>query len=110
MHKEHTAEEHTMDIELSQEISLDNWGKQLLENILLTAAEEVAERREISDSIEVTLTFRLTPIVSKGHLEVSVALKRDPTLITHIPRQILIRRPGHYQNLPPPPPLMKADE
>ena len=52
-----------MDIESSQEISLDNWGAQLLENILLTAAEAVGERKEISDSIEVTLTFRLTPIV-----------------------------------------------
>src|SRR5208283_2997261 len=80
-------EEHTMDIEPSQEVSLDNWGKQLLENILLTAAEAVGERREISDSIEVTLTFRLTPIISKDHLEVSVAFKRDPTLTTHIPRQ-----------------------
>jgi hypothetical protein len=78
-------EEHTMDIESSQEVSLDNWGKQLLENILLTAAEAVGECREISDSIEVTLTFRLTPIVSKDHLEVSVAFKRDPTLRTHIP-------------------------
>ena len=49
--------------------------------------EAVGERKEISDSVEVTLTFRLTPIVSKDHLEVSVAFKRDPTLITHIPRQ-----------------------
>ena len=87
MDKEYTDEEHTMDIESSQEVSLDNWGKQLLENILLTAAEAVGERTEISDSIEVTLTFRLTPIVSKDHLEVSVAFKRDPTLRTHIPRQ-----------------------
>jgi hypothetical protein len=84
--EEHTGE-HTMDIESSQEISLDNWGKQLLENILLTAAEAVGERKEISDSIEVTLTFRLTPIVSKDHLELSVAFKRDPTLITYIPRE-----------------------
>ena len=76
-----------MDIEPSQEVSLDNWGKQLLENILLTAAEAVGERREISDSIEVTLTFRLTPIVAKDHLELSVAFKRDPTLRTYIPRQ-----------------------
>jgi hypothetical protein len=87
MDKECMDEEHTMDIESSQEVSLDNWGKQLLENILLTAAEAVGERTEISDSIEVTLTFRLTPIVSKDHLEVSVAFKRDPTLRTHIPRQ-----------------------
>ena len=52
----------------------------------MTAAEAVGERTEISDSIEVTLTFRLTPIISKDHLEVSVAFKRDPTLRTHIPR------------------------
>ncbi len=77
-----------MNIEPSQQVSLENWGKQLLENILLTAAEAVGERSEISDSIEVTLTFRLTPIVLKDHLEVSVAFKRDPTLITHIPRQL----------------------
>jgi hypothetical protein len=76
-----------MDIESSQEISLDKWGKQLMENILLTAAESVSERRDIPDLIEVTLTFRLTPIISKDQLEVSVAFSRDPTLITHIPRQ-----------------------
>jgi hypothetical protein len=72
----------------SQETSLDNWGKQLMESILLTAAEEVGERSQTSDSIEVTLTFRLKPIVSKDQLEVSVAFKRDPTLITYIPRQL----------------------
>ena len=76
-----------MDIESSRETSLDNWGKQLMENILLTAAEAVSKRREISDSIEVTLTFRVTPIVPKDQLEVSVAFRRDPTLITYIPRQ-----------------------
>lgn len=75
-----------MDSEASQEISLDKWGTQLMENILLTAAEAVGERKETSDSIEVTLTFRLKPIVSKDQLEVSVAFKRDPTLVTYIPR------------------------
>ena len=80
--------EYPMDSTQSQVTSLDNWGKQLMENILLTAAEELSERRAISDSIEVTLTFRLTPIISKDRLEVSVAFKRDPTLITYIPRQL----------------------
>jgi len=79
--------EPTMDTETSQEISLDNWGKQLMENILLSAAEEVGERSEVSDAVEVTLTFRLTPIVAKDQLALSVAFKRDPTLITYIPRQ-----------------------
>ena len=77
-----------MDRTPSQEISLDNWGKQLMENILLTAAEELSERRAMSDSIEVTLTFCLTPSISKDQLEVSVGFKRDPTLITYIPRQL----------------------
>jgi hypothetical protein len=72
----------------SQETSLDNWGKQLMENILLAAAEEVSERSQASDSIEVTLTFRLKPIVSKDQLEMSVAFKRDPKLIVYIPRQL----------------------
>ena len=74
--------------EISQEISLDNWGRQLMENILLTAAEAVGECRERADSVDVTLTFRLTPIVSKDQLEVRVAFKRDPTLVAHIPRQV----------------------
>jgi hypothetical protein len=77
-----------MDRTSSQEASLDNWGKQLIETILLTAAEEVSGRSEISDSIDVTLTFRLTPIIAKDQLEVSVAFKRDPTLVTYIPRQL----------------------
>lgn len=72
--------------EPSQEISLDDWGRQLMENILLAAAEEVGERSAGSDSVEVTLTFRLKPIVLKDQLEVSVAFKRDPTLVTYIPR------------------------
>ena len=79
-------EKHTMDSEPSQEISLDHWGKQLMENILLTAAEAVSERGELSDSIEVTLTFKLKPIVAKDQLEVSVGFRRDPTLVTYIPR------------------------
>jgi hypothetical protein len=62
-------------------------GKAVTGKYTVDGAEAVGERMEISDSIEVTLTFRLTPIVSKDHLEVSVAFKRDPTLITHIPRQ-----------------------
>ena len=71
-----------------QEISLDKWGMQLMENILLTAAEALAERRDDnSGSVEVTLKFRLTPIVPKDQLEVKVDFKRDPALITHIPRQ-----------------------
>lgn len=74
--------------EESQEVSLDKWGMQLLENILLTAAEALAERREKApDSVEVTLKFRLTPIVSKDQLEVRVGFERDPTLITYIPRR-----------------------
>jgi hypothetical protein len=77
-----------METEPVQEVSLDNWGKQLMENILLTAAEAVGERKEKSDSVEVTLTFRLTPIVLKDQLEVSVAFRRDPTLVTYIPRRI----------------------
>lgn len=76
-----------VDIALRQEISLDNWGKQLLENILLAAAETVGERRSQSESVEVTLTFRLTPIVTRDCLELSVDFERDPTLVTHIPRR-----------------------
>jgi hypothetical protein len=72
----------------SQEISLDKWGMQLMENILLTAAEALSERKEKNlESVEVTLKFRLTPIVSKDHLEVRVGFERDPSLITYIPRQ-----------------------
>jgi hypothetical protein len=73
--------------ESSQEISLDDWGRQLMENILLTAAEEVSERSQTGDSIVVTLSLQLTPIIVKDQLEVRVAFKRDPTLITYIPRQ-----------------------
>ena len=81
-------EEDRTDSGSSQETSLENWGKQLLENILLTAAEDLGERTGIFDSMEVTLTFRLRPIISRNQLEVSVAFKRDPTLITYVPRQL----------------------
>jgi hypothetical protein len=77
-----------MDAESSQETSLDNWGKQLLENILLIAAEKVGERKEVSDSVEVTLTFRLTPVVAEDRLQVSVVFQRDPTLVIQIARPL----------------------
>jgi hypothetical protein len=76
----------SMNAEL-QEISLDKWGMQLMENVLLTAAEAVAERKDKSESIEVTLKFRITPMISKDQLEVRVAFERDPTLITYLPRR-----------------------
>jgi hypothetical protein len=60
---------------------------QLMENILLTAAEAVAGCKDRSESVEVMLKFRLTPIVSRDQLEVSVAFERDPTLVTYISRQ-----------------------
>ncbi len=73
----------------SQEVSLDKWGVQLMENILLTAAEALADcRQEDLSSVDVTLKFRLTPIVSKDQLEVKVGFERDPTLITYIPRKL----------------------
>ena len=70
-----------------QEISLEKWGTQLMENILLAAAEAIAERKDRADSVEVTLTFRLTPIVSSDQLQVRVAFAKDPTLVTYIPRR-----------------------
>jgi len=76
-----------LDIQPRREISLDNWGKQLLENILLMAAESVAEQQQQSDSVEVTLSFRLTPVLSRDCLELSVEFERDPTLVTYIPRR-----------------------
>lgn len=79
-------DKNTIGVEPPQEVSFDNWGKRLMENILLAAAEAVSERKEVSDSIEVTLTFRLTPIVARDELQVSVDFKRDPTLITYLPR------------------------
>jgi hypothetical protein len=74
--------------EESQEVSLEKWGIQLMENILLTAAEALAESNEENpNAVEVTLKFRLTPIVSKDQLEVRVGFERDPTLVTHVPRR-----------------------
>ncbi len=79
-------DKNTIGTEAPQETSLDKWGKQLMENILLTAAEALSEGKEASGSAEVTLTFRLTPIVARDELQVSVDFKRDPTLITYLPR------------------------
>ena len=80
----------TIDSQSTQETSLDNWGKQLMESILLTAAEEVGERLERSDSIEVTLTFHLKPIISKDHIEVSVGFKRRSNIdYLHTPATVI---------------------
>jgi hypothetical protein len=72
----------------SQEISLDKWGMQLMENILLIAAEALAQRNDQNlESAEVTLKFRIAPDLSKDQLEVRVGFEQDPTLVTYVPRQ-----------------------
>ena len=72
--------------ETVRDVPLDRWGQALLEELLFRAAEAVSTRREEQRSVEITLTFRLTPNVAEDYLEIRTDGAAEPPLITRLPR------------------------
>jgi len=68
-----------------REVGLREWGKVLLEELLLRAAEQVSEHGAAGSSIAVTLTFELTPIGRDRCLEISTAGIVEKFIVTRLP-------------------------
>lgn len=62
-----------------------DWGKALLEELLLRAAEQVSDHGAASDRVAVSLTFELRPIESDGCIEVSIPGAVERAIVTRLP-------------------------
>ena len=61
-----------------------DWGKALIEELLLRAAEQVSDRGAASDSVAVSLTFRLTPIAGEAAIEISTPGAVEQAIVTRL--------------------------
>jgi hypothetical protein len=76
-----------MENESVREVALDQWGRALLEELLFRAAEAVsAGAGAARDSVEVSLTFQLTPRVREDALEIRAVCSAEAPLVTLLPR------------------------
>jgi hypothetical protein len=67
---------------VEREVALAAWGKAVLEEILVRAAQGAAAAP--TDAVEVSLTFRLTP--SGDGLAIHTPSALEPPLVTHLSR------------------------
>jgi hypothetical protein len=72
--------------EAVREVALDQWGRALLEELLFRAAEAVSSGSRSGDSVEVSLTFRLTPRVAEDALEIRTESSAEAPLVTRLAR------------------------
>lgn len=72
--------------EATRQVALDQWGRALLEELLFRAAESVSARPSASGSVEVELSFRLTPRVDDDSLEIRAECSAEPALVTRLMR------------------------
>ena len=75
-----------MTTESVREVPLERWGKALLEEILFRAAERVTAGPRDASSVEVALTFRLTPNVADDCLEIRADGAAEPPIVTRLTR------------------------
>ena len=69
-----------------REIALDQWGRAVLEELLFRAAEAVSAGARAGESVEVTLSFRLTPRVAEDALEIRTESRAEAPLVTRLAR------------------------
>jgi hypothetical protein len=69
-----------------REVALDQWGRALLEELLFRAAEAVSAGSRRGDSVDVSLTFRLTPRVAEDALEIRTDSSAERPLVTRLAR------------------------
>ena len=70
----------------AREVSLDQWGKALLEELLFRAAQCASQSESAASSIEVSLRFRVTANVADDCLEIRTERAAEPPLATRLPR------------------------
>jgi hypothetical protein len=79
-------ESNEMQNEPVREVSLDEWGKALLEELLFRAAGRVSERAGEGAFVEVALTFRLTADDARDCIEIRTEGGAEAPLVTRLPR------------------------
>ncbi len=75
-----------MESERVREVSLEQWGKSLLEELLFRAAGRVSERQGEDAFVDVALTFRLTADAARDCIEIRTEGGAEAPLITRLPR------------------------
>jgi hypothetical protein len=68
-----------------REVRLDDWGKAVLEELLLQAALQVSEQKPTADSVKVSLVFELTPMPETGCIAISTPGAVERAIITQLP-------------------------
>ena len=69
-----------------REVPIDRWGRALLEEILFRAAQAATETDQAQGTVEVAITFRLTPDVVSDCLEIRTDGIAEAPLVTRLPR------------------------
>ncbi len=69
---------------MEREVALADWGKALLEEVLVRAAERLAASGAGADRVDVSLEFQLTP--SADGLEIRTPGALEPPLLTRLAR------------------------
>ena len=75
-----------MQSEPVREVSLDQWGKALLEELLFRAAGRVSERATDDPFVEVALKFRLSADAAHDCIEIRTEGGAEAPLVTRLLR------------------------
>jgi len=75
-----------MDAVQPREVTLDQWGRALLEELLFRAAEAVSRDAGAQGSVEVALGFRITPREAEDCLEIRMESSAEAPLVTRLRR------------------------
>lgn len=67
-------------------VALDQWGRALLEELLFRAGEAASDGARSGDSVEVSLTFRLTARVAEDALEIRTESSAETPIVTRLAR------------------------
>lgn len=75
-----------MESEAVREVSLDQWGKAVLEELLFRAAGCVSDRAGEGAFVEVALTFRLSANPARDCIEIRTEGGAEAPLVTRVAR------------------------
>jgi hypothetical protein len=69
-------------------VAPSDWGKAILEELLFLAAEQVSAGAPVGRSVQVTLTFALTPDPIDPEIEISVPGQVEGHISTRLPLRL----------------------
>ena len=71
-----------------RQVELRDWGRAILEELLLRAAEQVSQAGAASGAVRVALTFELTPLAGDRAIEISTPGAVERAIVTRLPLQV----------------------